>query len=95
MYSRQIAKVHLAIQECQKVSKALAIQDCQIASKDLAIRECQIASDQDDVCSRHLAMLVTSCWRHQARGEGINVKYSTPPTENLLKTKYTVKTWHK
>ncbi len=36
-------------------------------------------------------MLVTSCWCHQAEGEGILVIYSTPPTENLLKIKYTVK----
>ena len=36
-------------------------------------------------------MLVMSCWRHQAKGEGILVIYSTPPTENLLKIKYTVK----
>jgi hypothetical protein len=86
--------VHLAIQECQIVSKALAIQDHQIASNDLAIRECQIASNQDDACPHHLAMLVMSCWHHQAKSEGIHVKYSTPITENLLKTNITIKTWH-
>ncbi len=87
--------MHLAILECQIVSKALAIQNRQIASNDLAIRERQIASNQDGACPRHLAMLVTSCWRHQAKGKGIHVKkYSTPPTENLLKTKYMVTTWH-
>jgi hypothetical protein len=53
--------VHLAIQECQIVSKTLAVQDCQIASNDLAIQERQIASNQDDACPRHLAMLMTSC----------------------------------
>ncbi len=37
-------------------------------------------------------MLVKSCWCYQAKDEGIHVKYSTPPTENLVKTKYTVKT---
>jgi hypothetical protein len=84
--------VHLAIQECQIVSKAL--QDCHIASDDLAIRECQIASDQNDARPRHLAMLVTSCLRLQAKGKGMYVKYSTSPNENLLKTKYTIKTWH-
>ncbi len=36
-------------------------------------------------------MLVMSCWRHQAKGEEIHAIYSTPPTENLPKTKYTVK----
>ncbi len=36
-------------------------------------------------------MLVMSCWCHQAKGKGILVIYSTPPTENLLKIKYTVK----
>ena len=36
-------------------------------------------------------MLVMPCWRHQAKGKGIHVEYSTPPTENPLKTKYTVK----
>ncbi len=36
-------------------------------------------------------MLVMSCWRHQAEGKGILVIYSTLPTENLLKSKYTVK----
>ncbi len=36
-------------------------------------------------------MLVMSCWRHQAKGKGILVIYSTPPTENLLKIKYMVK----
>jgi hypothetical protein len=86
--------VHLAIQECQIASKALGIQNCLIASDDLGIRECLIASDQDDACPRHLAMLVTSCSYHQAKGKGIRVKYSTPPTENLRKTKYMVKTWH-
>jgi hypothetical protein len=86
--------VHLATLECQIVSEALAIQNFQIASNDLAIQEGQITSDQDDTCPRHLAMLVTSCWCHQAYGKGIHVKYSTPPTENLLKTKYTVKIWH-
>ncbi len=86
--------MHLAIQECQIVSKALAIQNCQIASNDLAIRERLIASNQDDACPCHLAMLVTSCSGHQAEGEGIHVKYSTPPTKNLLKTKYIFKTWH-
>jgi hypothetical protein len=70
------------------------IQDCQIASNDLAIREHQIASNQDDACPRHLAMLVKSCWRHQAKSKGIHVRYSTPPKDNLLKTKYTVKPWH-
>jgi hypothetical protein len=85
--------VHLAILECQIVRKALAIQNCQIASNDLAIRKCQIASNQDGNCPPHLAMLVTSCWHHQAKGKGLHVKnYSTLPTENLLKTKYTVTT---
>jgi hypothetical protein len=37
------------------------MQDHQIASDDLAIGERQIASYQDDVCPRHLAMLVTVC----------------------------------
>jgi hypothetical protein len=73
--------VHLAKQEHQITSKYLAIQDCQIASNDLAIREHQIGSDQDDNCPRHLAMLVTSCWSHQANSKGIHFKYSTPPTE--------------
>jgi hypothetical protein len=86
IYSRQFAKVHLGIQERQIISKALAIQDCQIASNDLAIRESQIASNQDDACPHHLAMLVTSCSCHQARGKGIHVKCSTLPTVNLLKT---------
>jgi hypothetical protein len=86
--------VHLVTLECKIISKSLAIQDCQIASNDLAIGECQIASDQDDACPRHLAMLVTSCWRHQAKGKGVHVKCSTPPTENPLKTKYTVQIWH-
>ncbi len=36
-------------------------------------------------------MLVMSCWRHQAKGKGIHDIYSTPPTKNLRKTKYTVK----
>jgi hypothetical protein len=36
-------------------------------------------------------MLVTSCWHHQAKGKGILDLYSTLPTENLLKIKYTVK----
>ena len=36
-------------------------------------------------------MLVTSWWHHQTKGKGILVIYSTPPTENLLKIKYTVK----
>ncbi len=36
-------------------------------------------------------MLGTSCWRHQAEGKGILVIYSTLPTKNLLKIKYTVK----
>jgi hypothetical protein len=76
------------------VRKYLAIQDRQIASNDLAIRKCQIASKQDDNCPRHLAMLVTSCWRHQAKSEGIHVEYSTPPTENLLKINHKVKPWH-
>jgi hypothetical protein len=53
--------VHLAIQECQIVSKDLAIQNRQIASNDLAIKERQFASNQDDPCPHHLAMLVTSC----------------------------------
>jgi hypothetical protein len=53
--------VHLAIKECQIVSKSLAIQDCQIACNDLATRERQIASNQDDACLRHLAMLVMPC----------------------------------
>ncbi len=81
--------MHLAILEHQIISKSLAIQDRQITSGDLAIQEVQ-----DDVCPRHLGMLVTSCCHHQAKGEGIHVEYSTPPTESLLKTKYTVKTWH-
>jgi hypothetical protein len=51
----------------------------------------QVASDQNDACPRHLVMLVMSCQRHQAKGEGIHVIHGTPPTENLLKTKYTVK----
>ncbi len=86
--------MHLATLDCQIISESLAIQDCQITSKNLAIQEGQIASDQDDACPCHLAMLVTSCQHHQAKDEGIHVKYSTPPTENLIKTKYTVKTWH-
>ena len=85
--------MHLVTLECQIVSKSLAIQDCQITSDDLAIQEGQIASNQDDAFPHHLAMLVTSCWCHQALCKGIHVVYSTPSTENLLKTKYTVKTW--
>ncbi len=69
----------------QIVSKSLAIQDCQITSDDLAIGEHQVASNQDDACPHHLAILVTSCWRHQAKGKGIHAKYSTLPTENLIK----------
>jgi hypothetical protein len=53
--------VHLVKQEHQIVSKSLGIQDFQISSNDLAIQEGQIASNQDDTCSHHLAMLVTSC----------------------------------
>jgi hypothetical protein len=86
--------MHLATLERHIVSKALTIQNCHIESNDLAIGECQMASNQDDSCPCHLAMLVMSCSRHQAKGEGIHVKYNTPPTENLLKTKYTVITWH-
>ena len=52
--------MHLAIQECQILSKALAIQNCQIASNDIAIRERQITSNQDDTCPHHLAVL----WCH-------------------------------
>jgi hypothetical protein len=62
--------VHLVIQEHQIVSKYLAIQDRQIDSNDLAIQDRQIASNQDDACPHHLAMLVTSCWRHQAKKQG-------------------------
>jgi hypothetical protein len=86
--------VCLATLEYQIVSKFLAIQNCQITSNNLAIKEGQIASNQDDACPRHLVMLVMSCWRHQAKGKGIHVKYSTPSTESPHKTKYTVKTWH-
>jgi hypothetical protein len=53
--------VHLATLEHQIVSKSLAIQDHQIISNDLAIQEGQIAGNKDDACSRHLAMLVTTC----------------------------------
>ncbi len=35
-------------------------------------------------------MLVTSCRRHQAKGEEILVIYSTLLTKNLLKINYTV-----
>jgi hypothetical protein len=86
--------MHLAKQEHQIISKYLAIKDCQIASNDLAMRECQIASNQDDACPCLLAMLVTTCWCHQANSKGIHVKYSTPPTKNLLKAKHKVKPWH-
>jgi hypothetical protein len=58
--------MHLVTLERQIVSESLAIQDCQITINDLAIQEGQIASDQYDACPRHLAMLVTSCQRHQA-----------------------------
>jgi hypothetical protein len=58
--------MNLATLECQIVSKYLAIHVCQITSNDLAMNEVQIASNQDDACPRHLAMLVTSCWRYQA-----------------------------
>ncbi len=37
-------------------------------------------------------MLVTYYGHHQAKGKGIHVEYSTPPTKNLLKTKVMVKT---
>ncbi len=36
--------------------------------------------------SDHLAMLVMSCWRHQAKNKGIRVAYHTPPTKDLLKS---------
>jgi hypothetical protein len=58
--------VNLATLDRQIVSKYLAIHNRQITSNNLAIKEVQIASDQNDACQRHLAMLVTSCWRYQA-----------------------------
>ncbi len=35
----------------------------------------------------HLAILVMSWWRHQAKNEGIHVKYSNPPTKDPLYSK--------
>jgi hypothetical protein len=58
--------VHLATIKRQIVSESFAIQDFQITSGGLAIQEGQINSNKNDACPRHLAMLVTSCWRHQA-----------------------------
>jgi hypothetical protein len=53
--------MNLVTLERQIISEYLAIHVCQITSNDLAVKEDQIASDQDDVCPRHLAMLVMSC----------------------------------
>ncbi len=79
---------NIRLSDCQQVFSNTWSPDYKQGFSD---KQIQIASNQSDACPRHLTMLVTSCWRHHAKGEGIHVIYHTPPTENLLKTKYTVK----
>jgi hypothetical protein len=63
--------MHLAIKERRIASKYLVIHDRQIAIAHLAIKtpNCQhfFSERECQVTSNHLAMLVMSCWRHQAK----------------------------
>jgi hypothetical protein len=65
--------VKLATLDQQIVSNNSVISVRRITSKDLAIKASQFTSNQNDACSHHLAMLVTSCWSHQAEGKGAHV----------------------
>ncbi len=88
-----IANMNLATLDCQIISKYLAIHGLQNTSDDLATK-----NSKSLAIKMTLVHVIKQCWwRHddiiKPKEKGIHVIFSTPPTENLLKTKYMVKTW--
>jgi hypothetical protein len=78
--------VNLATLDHQIVSKNLAISACRTPSNDLAILEAKLLAIKMTLSNAGDVMLTSSSQRQE-----IHDIYSTLPTKNLLKTKYTVK----
>jgi hypothetical protein len=85
----QIANGNLATLDHQIISKNLAISIRRTKSNDLVIKEAKSLAIKMTHSNAGDVMLMSSS---QRQGDKCHVLYSTPPTKNLLKTTYTIKT---
>jgi hypothetical protein len=84
----KLQNVNLATLDRQIISENLEISARWTPSDDLAILEVKSLAIKMTLSDAGDVMLTSS-----SQNEGIHVIYSTLPTKNLLKTKYTVKVW--